>query len=84
MSRVLHLEPIGACDPYIAHAALDLRRERTQSRGIDDTIHLDVLKRFQPQFLVEGLLAALGCFAPLAYREQISGAVARHHKDGVR
>jgi hypothetical protein len=48
MSRALHLGPVRARDPNIAHAALDLRRERVQSRGIDDPVHLDMLKRFQP------------------------------------
>ena len=80
-----HLGPVGASDPHIAHAALDLRRERRECGRVDDSVDLDVLKRFQPRpaGLARRLRLVAG-LAALAQGEQLAAAVARHRKDGVR
>ncbi len=75
---LLHPRPIHAGDPHIAHAAFDVGVQCLQYRGIDDAIHLDVLKRFEAQFFpARGLSAFLE-------RLQIARRVAGHRKNRVR
>ncbi len=80
----LHLEPVGAGDPHIAHAALDLRRERLERGGIDDSVDFDVLEGLQPELLPGGTLLALGDIAAFAQGEQSPRGVADHRKDRMR
>ncbi len=76
--RTLHFRPIGARGAHIPHAAFYLRLQRAQRRGVDDAIHFDVLKRFEPlMFGAVGLAAFLN-------RPQVSGGIARYGKNRVR
>ena len=73
----LHARPIRACHAHIPHAALDLRRQRFNRRGVDDAVHFDVLKRFQ------ALVFVLRRAAPLN-RLQGTAALASYGKYRVR
>ena len=73
-----HLRPIRAGDAYIAHAAFDLRLQRTEDAGIHDAIHFDVLKRLEPASL------AVGAVAALLQGVQLAGGVPLHRKNRMR
>ena len=69
MRGVLHLEPIRAGHPDIAHAAFDLIGERLQRGGVDDSVDFDVLEQLQAPLLLRSGRFLLLDASPRSCRE---------------
>jgi hypothetical protein len=72
---VAHSTPVGAGHAHVAHAAFNLRGQRFERAGIDDTVHFKVLKGFEPLLLILRIIAAI------SDRAQLPGCIAGHRQN---